>query len=47
MEKALFIHIEKFKERFDKKIEDAYFEGKYGAIPLFDSIYTPFDSENL
>ena len=26
--------------------EDAYLDGRYGAVPLFDSIYTPFDSES-
>lgn len=43
---SILYSFDKFKERFDKKIEDAYLDGRYGAVPLFDSIYTPFDSES-
>lgn len=43
---SILYPFDKFKERFDKKIEDAYLDGRYGAVPLFDSIYTPFDSES-
>lgn len=32
--------LDTFKERYDKKIEKAYLEGRYGAIPVFSS----FDS---
>jgi AAA15 family ATPase/GTPase len=27
--------LDKFKERYDKKISKAYLEGRYGAIPVF------------
>lgn len=29
--------LDSFKERYDKKIEKAYLEGRYGAIPVFSS----------
>ena len=29
--------LDKFKERYDKKLSKAYLEGRYGAIPLFTS----------
>jgi len=32
---------DKFKERFDKKIEKAYLDGRYGGVPLFDSFFMP------
>ncbi len=35
---------DQFKERFDKKIEKAYLEGRYGGVPIFESIF--FDEEN-
>lgn len=38
---SVLYSFEKFKERFDKKIEKAYLEGRYGATPLFDSLYYP------
>ena len=38
---SVIYSFEKFKERFDKKIEKAYLEGRYGAVPLFDSLYYP------
>ena len=28
--------LDRFKERFDKKIEKAYLDGRYGAIPTFN-----------
>lgn len=34
--------LDRFKERYDKRIEKAYLEGRYGAIPVFSS----FDSLN-
>jgi AAA15 family ATPase/GTPase len=37
---------DRFKERFDKKIEKAYLDGRYGASPLFDRFFSPFDSED-
>ncbi len=36
---------DRFKERFDKKIEKAYLDGHYGAIPIFDSIFFPSDDD--
>lgn len=32
---------DRFKERFDKKIEKAYLDGRYGGVPIFDSIFFP------
>jgi AAA15 family ATPase/GTPase len=29
--------LDKFKERYDKKLSKAYLEGRYGAIPVFTS----------
>lgn len=29
--------LDSFKERYDKKVEKAYLEGRYGAIPIFNS----------
>jgi uncharacterized protein len=34
---SLLIPFDRFKERFDKKIEKAYLDGRYGGVPLFDS----------
>jgi len=31
--------LEEFNERFDKKIDKAYLDGRYGGVPIFDSIY--------
>jgi hypothetical protein len=27
--------LDRFKERYDKKLSKAYLEGRYGAIPVF------------
>lgn len=35
--------LDRFNERYDKKISKAYLEGRYGAIPIFGS----FDIEEL
>lgn len=35
---------DKFKERFDKRIEKAYLDGRYGGVPLFDSFFMPENS---
>ena len=29
--------LDRFKERYDKKLSKAYLEGRYGAIPVFTS----------
>lgn len=42
---SLLYPFDRFKERFDKKIEKAYLDGRYGAVPLFDSLYFPPDNE--
>ena len=36
--------LDEFNVRFDKRIEKAYLNGRYGGIPLFDSIY-PLEKE--
>lgn len=36
--------LDKFKERYDKKLSKAYLEGRYGAIPVF-SIFNNFREE--
>lgn len=33
--------LDKFKERYDKKLSKAYLEGRYGAIPVFTSFEYP------
>lgn len=35
---------DRFKERFDKKIEKPYLEGRYGGSPIFDDFFS-FDEE--
>lgn len=30
--------LEQYSERFDKKIDNAYLQGRYGAVPLFDEV---------
>ncbi len=36
---------DRFKERFDKKIEKAYLDGRYGGVPLFDTFFFPADQD--
>lgn len=31
--------LDRFTERFDKKVDKAYLEGRYGSVPLFDIFY--------
>lgn len=31
--------LEEYNERFDKKIDKAYLEGRYGGIPIFDTVF--------
>lgn len=31
--------LEKYNERFDKKIDKAYLEGRYGGVPLFETLF--------
>lgn len=41
---SYIIPFDRFKERFDKRIDVAYLDGRYGAVPLFDSIYPDLDN---
>ena len=36
--------LDEYNERFDKKIDKAYMEGRYGGVPIFTSIF-PVDKE--
>ncbi len=36
--------LEEYNERFDRKVDKAYLEGRYGAIPMFD-VYFPIHKE--
>ena len=31
--------LERYNERFDKKIDKAYLEGRYGGVPLFETLF--------
>lgn len=31
--------LEEYNERFDKKIDKAYLEGRYGGVPVFSTIF--------
>lgn len=33
--------LENYNERFDKVIDKAYLEGRYGGVPIFDSVFLP------
>lgn len=36
--------LEQFNERFDKKIDKAYLDGRYGGVPIFDTVFPPLNS---
>ena len=36
--------LEEYNERFDKKIDRAYLEGRYGGVPIFNAVF-PFKEE--
>ena len=38
---STIIPFDKFKERFDKRIEKACLNGRYGGVPLFETIFMP------
>ena len=38
--------LEDYNERFDRKIDKAYIEGRYGGIPIFEAIFPVGDEEN-
>ena len=35
--------LEEFRERFDKKLDKAYLEGRYGALPAFNELSSNAD----
>lgn len=35
---SIIYSLDRFKERYDKKLNKAYLEGRYGAIPIFDEV---------
>ena len=35
---SVIYSLDRFKERYDKKLASAYMEGRYGAIPVFSSL---------
>ncbi len=38
---SMIYSLEDFKERFDKKLDKAYIEGRYGALPLIKDLEVP------
>lgn len=36
---SLMFSFEEFNERFDKKIDKAYLDGRYGGVPIFNNIF--------
>ena len=38
--------LNKFKERFDKRVDKEYLLGRYGAIPVFDDNFGPWEDIN-
>lgn len=38
--------LNKFKQRFDKKVDKDYLLGRYGAIPVFDESFGPWEEIN-
>ena len=38
--------LEDYNERFDKKIDKAYLEGRYGGVPIFETIFPVGDGKN-
>jgi AAA15 family ATPase/GTPase len=37
--------LDEYNVRFDKKVDKAYLEGRYGGVPIFSSIF-PVSEEN-
>lgn len=37
--------LEEYNERFDKKIDKAYLEGRYGGVPIFNTLFPVFKEE--
>ncbi|MFA7534223.1 MAG: ATP-binding protein [Tissierellaceae bacterium] len=46
MNESELYSLDSFKERYDKRIEKAYLEGRYGAIPLFNSFESFINRES-
>ena len=46
MNESILYSLDNFKERYDKRIEKAYLEGRYGAIPIFNSFKSFINSES-
>ncbi|MFA5698918.1 MAG: AAA family ATPase [Sphaerochaeta sp.] len=42
---STLIPFDRFKERFDKKIERAYLDGRYGGVPILDEFFISDDGE--
>ena len=38
--------LERYNERFDKKIDKAYLEGRYGGVPLFETLFPVGDKKD-
>ena len=38
--------LEDYNERFDKKIDKAYLEGRYGGVPIFETLFPIGDGRN-
>ena len=38
--------LERYNERFDKKIDKAYLEGRYGGVPLFETLFPGGDKKD-
>lgn len=38
--------LEDYNERFDKKIDKAYLEGRYGGVPIFETLFPIGDDQN-
>lgn len=38
--------LEEYNERFDKKIDKAYLEGRYGGVPIFETLF-PIGDDNI
>lgn len=38
--------LEEYNERFDKKIDKAYLEGRYGGVPIFETLF-PVGDDNV
>lgn len=44
MGESVLYPFDRFKERFDKKIEKPYLDGRYGGVPLFDTFFPSDDA---